>query len=120
MALDQMEAKTKYNSNVAAFWHECQELSDYLEDCNPPEKRAEYEATYNTLRKEGLSAISKEDAVWIEHIVKKLDQLHFKCQFSDPRILASWIQDLIKQARKKQNPHPSLPDLISRAQDASS
>ncbi|CUI18027.1 putative chaperone protein dnaK [Candidatus Protochlamydia naegleriophila] len=118
MALDQMEAKTKYNANVAAFWRECDEISEYLQDCNPPEKRTEYETTYNTLRKEGLSAIAKQDAVWIEHIAKKLDELHFRCQFSDPRILASWMQYILQQAQEKQNPHPSLPALISRAQDA--
>ncbi len=84
----------------------------------PPEKRAEYEATYNTLRKEGLSAIAKQDAVWIEHIVQKLNQLHFKCQFSDARVLASWIRELIKLAQEKTNAHPSLPGLISRALDA--
>ena len=43
IALDRLEAKAKYEANVAAFWQECQELSEYLEDCNPPEKRAEYE-----------------------------------------------------------------------------
>ncbi|MGC2595239.1 MAG: Hsp70 family protein [Rhabdochlamydiaceae bacterium] len=118
MALDQMEAKTKYNANVAAFWRECDEISEYLLDCNPPEKRAEYETTYDTLRKEGLSAIAKQDAVWIEHIAKKLDELHFRCQFSDPRILASWMQYILQQAQEKQNPHPSLSALISRAQDA--
>ncbi len=118
MALDQMEAKTKYNANVAAFWRECDEISEYLQDCNPPEKRTEYETTYNTLRKEGLSAIAKQDAVWIEHIAKKLDELHFRCQFSDPRILASWMQYILQQAQEKQNPHPSLPALISRTQDA--
>lgn len=118
MALDQMEAKTKYNANVAAFWRECDEISEYLQDCNPPEKRTEYETAYNTLRKEGLSAIAKQDAVWVEHIAKKLDELHFRCQFSDPRILASWMQYILQQAQEKQNPHPSLPALISRAQDA--
>ncbi len=118
MALDQMESKTKYNSNVSSFSKECQELADYLEDCNPPEKRAEYEATYNTLRKEGLSAVAKQDAVWIEHIVQKLNQLNFKCQFSDARVLAPWIQELIKLAQEKTNAHPSLPGLINRAQDA--
>jgi molecular chaperone DnaK len=118
MALDQMEAKTKYNANVAAFWRECDEISEYLQDCNPLEKRTEYETAYNTLRKEGLSAIAKQDAVWIEHIAKKLDELHFRCQFSDPRILASWMQYILQQAQEKQNPHPSLPALISRAQDA--
>ncbi len=118
IALDQLEAKTKYNANVAAFWRECDGISEYLQDCNPPEKRTEYEVTYNTLRKEGLAAIAKQDAVWIEHIAKKLDQLHFRCQFSDSRILASCIQDLIKQAQEKQNPHASLPDLIKRAQES--
>lgn len=118
MALDQLEAKTKYNTNVAAFWRESEEISAYLQDCNPPEKRTEYEATYNTLRKEGLSAIAKQDAVWIEHIAKKLDELHFRCQFSDPYILASWMQHIVQQAQEKQNPHPSLPPLINRAQDA--
>lgn len=118
MALDQMEAKTKFNSNVAVFWRECQEITDFLEDCNPPEKRSEYEATYNTLRKEGLTAISKEDAVWIEHIVQKLDQLHIKCQFGDPRVLGYWIQDMMKRAQEQTPPHPSLPDLIERAQNA--
>jgi molecular chaperone DnaK len=117
VALDQMEAKTKYNANVAAFWRECEELAEYLEDCNPPEKRPEYEATYNTLRKEGLSAIAKQDALWIEHIAQKLDQFLFRCQFSDPRILASCIQKMIKEAQEKQNPHQSLPGLISKAQD---
>lgn len=118
IAMDQLEAKTKYNTNVATFWHVCEEISEYLQDCNPPEKRTEYEATYNTLRKEGLSAIAKQDAVWIEHIAKKLDEFHFRCQFSDPRILASWMQVVVQQAQEKQNPHPSLPALISRAQDA--
>lgn len=118
MALDQMEAKTKYDVNVAAFWSECDEISEYLQDCNPLDKKAEYEASYNTLRKEGLAAIAKQDAVWIEHIAKKLDELHFRCQFSDPRILASWMQYLIEQAQAKQNPHSSLPALISRGQDA--
>lgn len=118
MALDQMESKTKFNSNVASFWRECQDLTDYLEDCNPPEKRSEYEATYNTLRKEGLTAISKEDAVWIEHIVQKLDQLHLKCQFGDTRILGFWIQDLIKRAQEKSHLNSSLPNLIKRSQDA--
>ena len=118
IALDHMEAKTKYNANVAAFWRECDEVSEYLQDCNPLDKKAEYEASYNTLRKEGLSAIAKQDAVWIEHIAKKLDELHFRCQFSDPRILASWMQYLIEQAQEKQNPHPSLSTLISRGQDA--
>lgn len=118
MALDQMEAKTKYNSNLSAFWQECQELSDYLEVCNPSEKRTEYKAAYDTLRKEGLSAIAKQDAVWIEHIVKKLSQFYFKCQFTDSHVLISWIQDLIKQAQEKGINHPSLPGLIDRAQSA--
>lgn len=118
IALDQMEAKSKYNVNIAAFWRECDEISEYLQDCNPAEKQAEYEVTYNILRKEGLSAISKQDAVWIEHIAKKLDELHFRCQFFDLRILASWMQYIIQQAQEKQNPHPSLPALINRAQDA--
>jgi molecular chaperone DnaK len=118
MALDQMEAKTKFNSNVSSFWRECQEITDFLEDCNPPEKRSEYEATYNTLRKEGLTAISKEDAVWIEHIVQKLDQLLIKCQFGDPRVLGYWIQDMMKRAQEQTPPHPSLPELIERAQNA--
>lgn len=118
VALDQMESKTKFNSNVTSFWQKCQELADYLEDCNPPEKRTEYEATYNTLRKEGQAAISKEDAVWIEHIVQKIGQLHFKCQFSDSRILTPWIHDLIQQVKEKAHLHPTLPDLINRAQDA--
>lgn len=118
MALDRMEAKTKYNTNVAAFWRECDEITEYLEDCTPIDKREEYETTYNTLRKEGLSAIAKEDAVWIEHITKKLDGLHFRCQFNDPTILSSWMQYLIEKAQEKQNPHSSLPALIARAKDA--
>jgi molecular chaperone DnaK len=118
IALDQIEAKTKFNSNISSFWRECQEIADFLEDCNPPEKRSEYEATYITLRKEGLTAISKEDAVWIEHIVQKLDQLHIKCQFGDPRILSYWIQDMMKRALEQTPPHRSLPALIERAQNA--
>lgn len=118
IALDQMEAKTKFNSNVSAFWQQCQNIIDYLKDCKPPEKRAEYEAAYNTLRKEGLSAISKEDAVWLEHIVQKLAQLHLQCQLGDSRILGYWIQDLIKRAQEKIHVHSALPDLIKRAQDA--
>ena len=100
------------------FGRNVRRLEDYLEDCNPPEKRTEYETTYNTLRKEGLSAISKEDAVWIEHIVQKLNQLNFKCQFCDSRLLASSIKDLIKRAQDKAQLHHALPDLINRAQEA--
>jgi mannitol-1-phosphate/altronate dehydrogenase len=62
--------------------------------------------------------LQTEDAVWIEHITKKLDELHFKYQFNDPTVLASWMQYIIQEAQEKQNPHPSLPALISRAQDA--
>ena len=118
MVLDQMEAKTKYSINVSAFWRECQDLSDYLEDCNPPEKRTEYETAYNILRKEGLSAIAKQDAVWVEHIVQKLSQLYFRCQFSDSRILTSMIHDLIKRVQEKANAQSSWISLISRAQEA--
>lgn len=118
MALDRIEAKTKFNSNVATFWQECQELTDYLEDCNPPDKRTEYEATYNTLRKEGLMAISKEDAILLEHIVQKLSRLNFRCVYNDVRYLTSWIKDLIKQVQEKAHLHPTLPDLINRAKDA--
>ncbi len=118
MVLDQLEAKTKYDTNVVAFWEQCQELADYLEGCNPPEKHTEYETAYSILRKEGLSAISKQDAIWIEHIIKKLDQLLSNCQFSDPRILAHWIHYLIERAQQKPNAHSSLPTLINKAQVA--
>lgn len=118
MVLDKMEEKTKYDVNVAAFWSKCDEISGYLKDCNPLDKKAEYEASYNILRKEWLASIAKQDAVWIEHIVKKLSQLYFRCKFSDPRILASYMQYLIEKAQAKQSLHPSLPVLISRAQDA--
>ncbi len=118
IALDQIEAKTKFNSNVASFWQKCQELVDYLEDCNPKEKRAEYEATFNTLRKEGQAAISKNDAVWIEHIVQKLDQLHLTFQFSDSRILTHWVRDFIQRVQDKTHLHSTLQGLINKAQDA--
>ncbi len=118
MALDQLEAETKFTSNVAAFGQVCQDLTDYLKDCNPQEKRLEYETAYKSLRDEGSAAVSKQDAVWIAHIVQKLDQLYFKCMYYDKRIVTQWIRDSIEQAQKKAHLHSSLPDLIKRAQDS--
>ena len=38
MALDQMEAKTKYNSNVAEFWRECRRIFGISERLQSPGK----------------------------------------------------------------------------------
>lgn len=118
IALDQMEAKTKYNTNVSEFWIQCEKLTNYLEDCQPVENEGEYKTIYNTLRKEGISAIEKQDAVWLEHIIQKLAQLYDRCQLSDPRILSQCIQQMIQEAQEKEEPHSSLPELIIKAQNA--
>jgi hypothetical protein len=118
IALDKIEAKSLFSSNIVAFSEECQELEDYMEDCNPPENQTEYEDEYNNLRKEGLTAIAKEDAVLLEHIVKKMKQLNYKCTFSDPFIMSSWVQNIIKDIQEIITSDPSLPSLINKAQDA--
>lgn len=118
MALDKMEAKTKFDKNVAAFWQICQELNDYLKNCNPPENRVEYEEMYNSLHKEGLSAISKEDVVWIEQIVQKLNQLYDKCQFFDPQVLALNVQHFINRIQEKTHIDPALSISINKAKEA--
>ncbi len=115
VVLDQIEAKTKLTSNIADFGQICQDLTEYLKDCSPQEKCAEYEATFNTLHQDGLAAISKQDAIWIEHIVQKLNQLHLKCQLNDKRILAQWLQSEIEKVQKKADLHPSVSDVISKA-----
>jgi hypothetical protein len=98
-----------------SFWREYEVITDYLKDCNPPENRIEYEATYNILKKEGLEAIAKEDAVWIEHITNKLSELISKCYYYDPRMMAGWLQQLIGQAQQNVHLNPALLDLINRA-----
>ena len=117
-SLDQIEAKNGYNMNVAAFWQKCKVFTDYLVSCHPPEKRPEYKTSYNALHKEGLSAIAKEDAALLAHINQKMDQLLFSCQFSDIWALSHWLRELIKQVKEKSHPNPSVPGLITNAQDA--
>ncbi|MDP2193945.1 MAG: Hsp70 family protein [Alphaproteobacteria bacterium] len=118
IALDQIEAKTHFNSNIEAFWNECQKIEKYFENCNPPEKKMEYEEVYGELREDGIASISKKDSVLIGHIVQKLEQLYFKCLYNDPIVLREWIQDIINKTQEISDTNSSFKDLVIRAQEA--
>lgn len=118
IALDQMEATTKFDKNTSNFWKLSQEIADYLEDCNPPQKRQEYEAVFSTLRKEGITAIENQDAIWLQHIIEKLDSFHTKCLFADPKVLSVWIRDLISENIDKNRSNPDFIELVHKSEAA--
>lgn len=116
VALDEVEAQSKFEANAKLYYETVQEVADYLADQNIP-SREEQLKTLGLMKNEGAAALAAKDGLALQQVIEKVKRLHTQCLFSDPAFLMA-LFDEAKRRNPEKAKEPGFVKLESEIQSA--
>lgn len=117
VALDNIEAKSKFESNAKKYYEIVQDISAYLSESRPVEKRQEYTATFDLLKRDATDALTAQDPIALQQAMQKLHRFHYHCLFNDPKFLYSLFIDA-KENKKDRLSEPAIAQILVQCEKA--